>query len=501
MLIVTVFIISLLRTIESQQDNTGSEQYIPQSDTQNWAAGKKVVATATCGENVSEPELFCKLTGANPDLEGDLSDHQVIQGQYCDYCNPRNPSQTHSAEFVTDGTERWWQSPPLSRGLQYNEVNLTIDLAQELHVGYVYITMGNSPRPRVFALERSKDNGKTWTPWQFFADSESECQHHFGDYEYSENLDADDSVLCTTKFSDVKPLEGGEIYVSLINNRPSAERFQESKVLKEWTKATNIRLRLLRVNTLLGRLMAINQQDVTVTRRYFYSIKGISVGGSCICNGHARECTKPDPKNHLKKLCECQHNTCGDHCDQCCYPFIQKKWRPAETHSNNECERCQCNGHSDTCYYSEEVAQNKSSLDIYGNYEGGGVCTNCQHNTEGCINCQKCRRGYYKRANVLMNARNACAKCNCDTIFSSGACDDETGRCQCKPEFSGPDCRRCNEGYFGYPRCQPCRCHVNGTRDKVCDPSGGVCPCKENYDGPNCDQCAQGFYNFPECKR
>lgn len=29
-----------------------------------------------------------------------------------------------------DGTERWWQSPPLSRGLVHNEVNVTLDLGQ-----------------------------------------------------------------------------------------------------------------------------------------------------------------------------------------------------------------------------------------------------------------------------------------------------------------------------------------------------------------------------------
>lgn len=29
-----------------------------------------------------------------------------------------------------DGTERWWQSPPLSRGLGYNEVDVTLDLGQ-----------------------------------------------------------------------------------------------------------------------------------------------------------------------------------------------------------------------------------------------------------------------------------------------------------------------------------------------------------------------------------
>jgi len=38
-------------------------------------------------------------------------------------------------------------------------------------VAYVTITMANSPRPGVWVLERSSDNGKTYKPWQYFADS------------------------------------------------------------------------------------------------------------------------------------------------------------------------------------------------------------------------------------------------------------------------------------------------------------------------------------------
>lgn len=36
----------------------------------------------------------------------------------------------HPPEFAVDGMETWWQSPPLSRGTKYNEVDLTIDLGQ-----------------------------------------------------------------------------------------------------------------------------------------------------------------------------------------------------------------------------------------------------------------------------------------------------------------------------------------------------------------------------------
>ena len=96
----------------------------------NLAVGRRVEATSTCGVGVTEPELYCKLTGANPDKEDVIGEFEVIQGQLCDYCDAQEPSQSHQAEYAVDGTERWWQSPPLSRGLQYNEVNLTISLGQ-----------------------------------------------------------------------------------------------------------------------------------------------------------------------------------------------------------------------------------------------------------------------------------------------------------------------------------------------------------------------------------
>lgn len=46
----------------------------------NLAEGRRVTATATCGEGVEEPELFCKLIGANSDLIGQ-QDNLLIQGQ------------------------------------------------------------------------------------------------------------------------------------------------------------------------------------------------------------------------------------------------------------------------------------------------------------------------------------------------------------------------------------------------------------------------------------
>lgn len=75
----------------------------------------------------------------------------------------------------------------------------------------MFISMANSPRPGVFALERSTDYGETWKPWQFFADTPSNCHKFFGDIGYSSSIIADNSVVCTTDYSKVVPLEGGEV--------------------------------------------------------------------------------------------------------------------------------------------------------------------------------------------------------------------------------------------------------------------------------------------------
>lgn len=48
---------------------------------------------------------------------------------------------------------------------------------------------------------------------------------------------------------------------------------------------------------------------------------------------------------------------------------------------------CNCHGHAEDCFYDEAVALRKDSLNMLGEYLGGGVCVGCRDNTEG-INCQ-----------------------------------------------------------------------------------------------------------------
>ncbi|CAF0941718.1 unnamed protein product [Rotaria sordida] len=476
-----------------------------------------VSATSTCGEFIDKDnpnktkykkELYCKLTGSSP-YEKDYKDSNLIYGQYCDYCDHNIPDKKHIVNYTIDGTDRWWQSPPLSRGLEYQKVNITINLGQEYHIAYVYIRMANSPRPAVWSLERSTDYGKTFSTWYYFA-SDVECRAMFGiEPSYNRSFTRDDDVVCETKYASRIPLEGGEMVVSLINDRPNIKNFSYSDTLQQWTRATNVRIRLLRPTTLHSHSIIHDSHDKTVTRRYFHSIRDIGIGGHCQCNGHAESCDKPHSKTPNKMVCRCRHNTCGDYCQECCEPYVQKKWRQSRDSTKGafECEPCQCYGHSTECIYDEKVEKEKLSIDIHGKYEGGGRCLNCQHHTEG-INCERCIRGYFRNFTRKVSDIDMCQSCKCNLKVSTGACAEGTGICECKPQFTGLECDECAIGYFDYAAgCKPCLCSINGTADHKCLPDSGRCVCKMNFEGDYCDRCAPGYYNFKagcvpcECER
>uniref|UniRef100_A0A663MDS5 Laminin subunit alpha 3 n=1 Tax=Athene cunicularia TaxID=194338 RepID=A0A663MDS5_ATHCN len=416
--------------------------------------------------------------------------------------------KAHPVTNAIDGTERWWQSPPLSMGLKYNEVNVTLDLRQLFHVAYILIKFANAPRPDLWILERSVDFGRTYTPWQYFAHSKADCLERFGK-EADLPVRRDSDVLCTTEYSRILPLENGEIVVSLVNGRPGAKNFTYSPSLREFTKATNIRLHFLRTNTLLGHLISKAQRDPTVTRRYYYSIKDISIGGRCVCHGHAEACNE--------QSCECQHNTCGETCDSCCPGYNQKQWQPATAGSTNICEPCNCHEHATDCYYDADVDQHRESLNIHGHYEGGGVCINCQHNTAG-INCEKCAKGYYRPYGVPARAPDGCIPCSCNSEHAEG-CEEGSGRCFCKQNFQGENCERCADGFYGYPYCVripvypspnpsdamagdiiACQCHGAGVLGGDCDGNSGQCRCRTGFHGFSCDTCAAGYFHYPLCQ-
>uniref|UniRef100_A0A5F8G7E7 Basement membrane-specific heparan sulfate proteoglycan core protein n=1 Tax=Monodelphis domestica TaxID=13616 RepID=A0A5F8G7E7_MONDO len=461
----------------------------------NLAANAVINSNATCGDD--GPEMFCKLVEHVPG--------QLIRNAQCRICdkNSLNPKERHPISNAIDGTNNWWQSPSIQNGREFHRVTVTLDLRQVFQVAYIIIKAANSPRPGNWILERSID-GIHFSPWQYYAISDTDClvQYNITPRLGPPTYKKDDEVICTSYYSKLVPLEHGEIHTSLINGRPGADDL--SPTLLNFTSARFVRLSFQKIRTLNADLMTLSRRDPKdldpiVTRRYYYSIKDISIGGMCICYGHANSC----PLDATKKLiCKCEHNTCGDSCDKCCPGFHQQLWKPGTISSGNTCEECNCHNKTKDCYYDQSVADQKKSMNLAGEFKGGGVCINCQQNTAG-INCETCADGYYRPHNVSPRDEYPCQPCNCDPWGSlSSICTKEddlwndgnlAGQCQCKEGYTGQKCDRCQFGYKDYPRCSQCTCNEAGSISDLCDEP---CLCKENVEGDNCDVCKAGSFNL-----
>ncbi|KAI6232973.1 hypothetical protein M3Y99_00957600 [Aphelenchoides fujianensis] len=391
----------------------------------NLATGSDIRATSTCGRN--GPEEYCKLT-----------EHVYRRTPQCDTCDQEVFAKQHPIEYAIDGTRRWWQSPTLSNGLGYEKVNITIDLRQEYQVAYVIVKAGISPRPGTWVLEKSLD-GVTYTPWQYYARSDPECTRVFGVPASVgvPKFTSDTEVICTSYYSRLDPMERGEIHTSLVNGRPSAEHPTEE--LQKFTTARFVRLRLISLRTMNADLMVINRRDEkldhSVTRRYFYSISDISIGGQCICN------VSITPTS---------------------------------------------------CVYDEEVAAQQLSLTPEGKYEGGGRCVECRDNTVG-INCERCADGFFRPVNVSQYSQDACRPCYCDAVGR------RKQPCFCKEGFGGPRCDQCALGFVGYPKCEKSPFNLAGVRDPRCESEPGTiylneenpAGCQKCFCFGVSDQCAE----------
>uniref|UniRef100_A0A663M1U5 Laminin subunit alpha-2 n=1 Tax=Athene cunicularia TaxID=194338 RepID=A0A663M1U5_ATHCN len=465
----------------------------------NLATNALITTNATCGEKGRE--MYCKLVEHVPG--------QPARNPQCRICDQRSrvPHQRHPITNAIDGKNTWWQSPSIQNGIEYHYVTITLDLQQIFQIAYVIVKAANSPRPGNWILERSLD-GVDYQPWQYYAITDSECLTRYNIHPRpgTPSYIKDDEVICTSYYSKIHPLENGEIHTSLINGRPSAD--DPSRVLLEFTSARFIRLRFQRIRTLNADLMMFahkdpNEIDPIVTRRYYYSIKDISVGGMCICSGHAKACPL-DPATN-KSVCQCEHNTCGETCDQCCPGFNQKPWHAGTFLLKHECEPCNCHGKTEDCYYDQDVADRNQSLNVHGEYIGGGVCVNCTSHTGG-INCETCVDGYFRPKGVLPDSPDPCQPCSCDphgSLHDTCVKDEKhaegdmlPGFCHCKTGYAGESCNRCALGYIGYPECLPCNCSVKGSVNA--DPCIGPCICKEHVEGENCDRCKPGFFNLQQ---
>ncbi|XP_054274289.1 laminin subunit gamma-1-like isoform X2 [Macrosteles quadrilineatus] len=440
---------------------------------ENAAYGRLVEATNTCGEGPKGAIEFCRQT----------SRESITKS--CQVCTRGMFPATHLTDFVNN-TVTWWQSETMLEDVQYpTQVNLTLHLRKAYDITYVRLLF-HSPRPDSFAIYKRVSENSPWIPFQFYSAS---CRDTYGLPDTKDprtplpREGEETRALCTSEYSDISPLTGGQVPFSTLEGRPSNYKFDSSAELQDWVTATDIRITLDRLNTFGDEVF----WDPQVLKSYYYAIVDFAVGARCKCNGHASECVPTRSLDGDDRLvCRCEHNTAGVDCQECLPFYNDAPWGRANRTHTHECKACNCNGFSNRCYFDK---------DLYELTGHGGHCLDCSGNRDG-PNCERCRDNFYQREDT------ACIACNCNEVGSRSLQCNSEGRCQCKPGVTGDKCDRCDDNYydFGPWGCKPCDCYAPGSylNQPRCDTVSGVCQCKEHVEGQRCTGCKPGFFNMDE---
>uniref|UniRef100_A0A8C9RVZ6 Laminin, beta 4 n=1 Tax=Scleropages formosus TaxID=113540 RepID=A0A8C9RVZ6_SCLFO len=450
--------------------------------------GGRLSATSTCG--LDGPQNYCII--------GHLEDEKKCfscdsRQPYNRYTNPRSHRiENVITTFDPERRMKWWQS---ENGV--HEVSIQLDLETVFQFSHLVLTF-KSFRPSAMLVERSKDNGRTWTVFRYFAE---DCGSSFPGVPVGAGSSVGD-VVCDTRYSGAEPSTGGEVVLKALDPTFQINDLYSPEI-QELITMTNLRVNFTRLltlgDTLLGRRRR-NPQD-----KYYYALYEMVVRGTCFCNGHASQCVPVDsPRGDVVAepgmvhgRCVCQHNTAGSNCERCRDLYNDSPWRPAGHSDPHPCKKCNCNGHSERCHF--DMARYISTGEV-----SGGVCDECGNNRVG-VHCERCRPFYYRDPRRVQNDPDACVPCDCDPVGSlvGGPCDPGTGHCVCKRHVEGDRCDRCRHGFYGLSRenpdgCTACRCNPLGSVETPypCDPVTGQCFCKPFATGPMCDRCVSGYWGL-----
>uniref|UniRef100_A0A3B4ZA53 Uncharacterized protein n=1 Tax=Stegastes partitus TaxID=144197 RepID=A0A3B4ZA53_9TELE len=367
----------------------------------------------------------------------------------------------------------------LSAGV--HQVSIQLDLETVFQFSHLVraALMSGSPqsfRPAAMLIERSKDFGRSWKVFRYFAE---DCSLHFPSVSAGP-ADSIDDVVCDSRYSGSEPSTDGEVPVHMTVQIHTMKTGRPAYLIT----LTNIRLNFTRLFTLGDTLLTRrrrNPQD-----KYYYSLYNMVVRGSCFCNGHAGRCTP------VHGRCVCQHNTAGENCERCQDFHHDSPWRPGGENTADICRRCNCHGHSDSCHF--DAARYRATSGV-----SGGVCDGCLHDRTG-PQCEQCRPFLYQDPQRAKDDPHACIPCSCNVIGSLGPyCSKVGGLCECKPNVIGRCCDTCAP-LICFVLLPACECDPRGSVSELCDQVRGQCACRAEVAGRRCDRCQTGYWGFPQCR-
>lgn len=205
-------------------------------------------------------------------------------------CDASNPDLAHPPRLMFDkedeGLATYWQSVTWSRYPSPLEANITLSWNKSVELTDDVVVTFEYGRPTVMVLEKSLDNGRTWQPYQFYAE---DCMEAFGmPARRARDLPASGAhrVLCTEEYSrwagskkekhvrfEVRDRFAIFAGPDLRNMDNLYTRLESAKGLKAFFTLTDLRMRLLR--PALGGTY-VQRENLY---KYFYAISNIEVIG------------------------------------------------------------------------------------------------------------------------------------------------------------------------------------------------------------------------------
>ncbi|XP_062929183.1 netrin-G2-like isoform X4 [Mobula hypostoma] len=399
-------------------------------------------AGVTCGD---PPERFCAL--GNPYM--------------CfSECDASNPDLAHPPKLMFDqednGPVTYWQSVTWKKYPEPLLANITLSWNKSIQLTENIVITFEAGRPTTMILEKSLNHGRTWQPYQYYAE---DCMEAFR-MEAKNVRDLSPvtalQIICTEDYSKWLGFENEKnlhfevrerfaIFAgsSLQNMDALYKRMDINKGLRDFFTLTDLRIRLIKPAT--GGTFVQRKY----LNKYFYAISNIEVVGRCKCNMHANSC-------HFKEgslMCECDHNTTGQDCGKCRKSYKAKSWRPGS----------------------------------YSPYPMGTA--------NSCVAASSAY-GIIKKSQAVIPPVAAASQkpqkgpvCNCNQHGSRHDRCNETGHCECREGATGVKCDDCKPGFHWRQGCFPNICD----NELLLCQNGGTCRqnqrclCPKGYTGVLCE--------------